>query len=280
MEFSRFRAATFVLEAAVCALVMLAGASSVLHAEMAAGDRAWSLRAAQVEGDRADPQNVEIAIDEYRSTLSESPQSLEARWKLLRALQYAVDFTSVSEEKQNAYVDEAVSAAQTQDEVSQNTAGTEADQARVLFWSSIAWGMRAQRVGLLTIVRQGVATRMQQDAEQSLKLDPSVDEGGALRLLSRLNATLPKVPFVSGWVDRKKVLPLAERAYQLDPEHPGNQLILALALIDRAPSRRPEAEKLLQEVADLTPRPEFYVEDLQIRQQARDSLADFKKKNR
>ena len=69
--------------------------------------------------------------------------------------------------------------------------------------------MRAQRVGLLTIVRQGVAKRMQQDAEQSLKLDPAVDQGGALRLLSRLNATLPKVPFVSGWVDRKKVLPLA-----------------------------------------------------------------------
>ena len=119
-----------------------------------------------------------------------------------------------------------------------------------------------------------------QQTRQSLKLDPSVDEGGALRLLSRLNATLPKVPFVSGWVDRKKVLPLAERAYQLAPEHPGNQLILVLALIDRAPSRRPEAEKLLQEVADLTPRSEFYVEDLQIRQQARYSLADFKKKNR
>lgn len=280
MEFSRFRAATFVLEAAVCALVMLAGASSVLHAEMAAGDRAWSLRAAQVEGDRADPKNVEIAIDEYRSTLSESPQSLEARWKLLRALQYAVDFTSVSEEKQNAYVDEAVSVAQTQDEVSQNATGTQADQARVLFWSSIAWGMRAQRVGLLTIVRQGVAKRMQQDAEQSLKLDPAVDQGGALRLLSRLNATLPKVPFVSGWVDRKKVLPLAERAYQLDPAHPGNQLILALALIDRAPDRQQEAETLLEKVADLTPRTEFYVEDLQIRQQARDSLADLKKKNR
>ncbi|MAJ58831.1 MAG: hypothetical protein CBC48_02025 [bacterium TMED88] len=280
MEFSRFRTATSALEATVCTLVMLAAAPSVLHAEMAAGDRAWSSRAAKVEGDRADPKNIEIAIDEYRSTLSESPESLEARWKLLRALQYAVDFTSVSEKKQTSYVDEAVSVAQTQDEVSQNATGTQADQARVLFWSSIAWGMRAQRVGLLTIVRQGVAKRMQQDAEQSLKLDPAVDQGGALRLLSRLNATLPKVPFVSGWVDRKKVLPLAERAYQLDPAHPGNQLILALALIDRAPDRQQEAETLLEKVADLTPRTEFYVEDLQIRQQARDSLADLKKKNR
>ena len=47
MEFSRFRAATFVLEAAVCALVMLAGASSVLHAEMAAGDTILDVKGIQ-----------------------------------------------------------------------------------------------------------------------------------------------------------------------------------------------------------------------------------------
>ena len=261
------------------AFLLLSLSPAKVCAEIAAGDRAWSLRAEKIEGDRADPRNIEEAILQYRKTLSGSPESLEARWKLLRALQYAVDFSSLSEPRQDEYVKEAIALAQTPGGDSEDESGTKPDQARVLFWSSIAWGMRAQRVGLLTIVREGVAKRMQDDAQRSLDLDPSVDQGGALRLLSRLNATLPRVPFVSGWVDRKEALPLAERAYQLDPDHPGNRLVLALVLLEREPGRRQEAISLLEQISKTPPRPAFYIEDVRIQEQARDSLADLEKKN-
>ncbi len=33
-----------------------------------------------------------------------------------------------------------------------------------------------------------------------------------------------RVPFISGWVDRTRVLAPAECGYQLDPAHPGNRL--------------------------------------------------------
>ena len=132
--------------------------------------------------------------------------------------------------------------------------------------------MRAQRVGLLTIVREGVAKQIHDDAERSLALDPTVDRGGALRLLSRLHATLPKVPFVTGWVDRSQAVPLAERAYALDAAHPGNRLILALALLEQAPGRTGDARALLESVAGAEPRQEALAEDLAIREEARERL--------
>jgi len=230
------------------------------------------LRAEVLDKRLATPTRIEEAIRQYRAALEVDSLTLEASWKLLRALHYAVDFTNLDDPAKDALVVEAVELASASTEGLEAGGGTDGDRARLLFWSAIAWGTRAQRVGLLTIVREGVAGRMHDQAEQSLALDPSVDRGGALRLLSRLHATLPRVPFVSGWVDRDKALPLAERGYALDPAHPGNRLILALALLDRAPDRRSEARELLTSVANAEVRSDFVVEDLAIREQARDQL--------
>ena len=71
----------------------------------------------------------------------------------------------------------------------------------------------------------------------------------------------------------KTLLP-AERAYALDAAHPGNRTILALALLDRAPERSDEARELLEDVASLTPRPDYRAEDLRIRAQVREKLAE------
>lgn len=248
--------------------------SGASHAQIEEGDRAWDLRSELLDEQLATPERIEEAIDHYRVALEADPASLEASWKLLRALHYAIDFTTLEERAKTARLDDAVELASASTEGLESGGGTDADRARLYFWSAIAWGARAQRVGLLTIVRERVAGRMHDYAERSLTLDPSVDQGGALRLLSRLHATLPRVPFVSGWVDRKKALPLAERAHALDATHPGNRLILALALLERAPERRAEANALLESVARAEPRPEYLVEDLAIREQAQQQIED------
>jgi len=257
----------------MCALV--ASAASAGHADIAAGDRAWSTRAVRLDEVRAEPARIQQAIEHYRAAVEAQPDSLEARWKLLRALHYAVDFTTLGDEAKDTLVEEAVDLVRASDAMMQDGDSAEdADRARLLFWSAIAWGSRAQRVGLLTVVREGAAKRMYENARRSFELDPSVDRGGALRLLSRLHATLPRVPFVSGWVDRDRALPLAERGYALDPDHPGNRLVLALTLLERAPDRTAEARRLLEALASGTPRPDFVAEDLRIREQARERLAE------
>ncbi len=243
---------------------------------LARGDAAWSARASRLDesGLLADPDRIEEAIEHYARAVSGAPDSLEARWKLLRALHYAIDFAARSEAEREASAATAIEVAKASVDRLDEVEGASFDRARVYFWSSIAWGTRASRVGLLTIVREGVARRMHDYAERSLALDETVDQGGALRLLARLHATLPRVPFVSGWVDRDQAMPYAERAVALDPSHPGSRLVLALTRLDLHPEREAESRADLARVADMTPREDFLVEDLAIREQARERLAE------
>lgn len=241
---------------------------------IAKGDRAWASRAETVDGRLADPERSEAAVRHYRAALDADPASLEARWKLLRALHYVVEFTDASEDRTQSAMQSATDLARDSVERLDEDRGADADRARVSFWSAIAWGARAQRVGLLTIVREGVATRMRDLAERSLDVDPGVDQGGALRLLSRLHGDLPRVPFVSGWVDRERALPLAERAYEQYPDHVGNPLVLALALLAEGDEHRDRARALLERARDAPIDPGMRVEQLAIREQAREALAD------
>ncbi|MFT4572505.1 MAG: hypothetical protein ACI8TX_003685 [Hyphomicrobiaceae bacterium] len=229
---------------------------------LAAGDALWAKRAEALSGKLAAPEAIESAIESYQTTQSDSPNELETRWKLLRALHYSVDFADRDDDAKEANVDQAVALAHDSMELLERGTGDDHNRARVYFWSGIAWGIKASRVGLLTIVRDGLATKMHDTAQKTAELDPSVDQGGALRLLSRLHATIPRVPFISGWVDRGKSLGFAERALALDPSHPGTELIMALALLEREPNRKAEARTFLERVASLTPRDDHRVEDL------------------
>jgi hypothetical protein len=122
-------------------------------------------------------------------------------------------------------------------------------------------------------VRQGVANRVHRYTLITIALEPEYHEGGGFRLLGWLHAQLPRVPFVSGWVDRNESIRLLERAYAMAPESPGNRFLLALALLDLAPERRGEAIDLLKQVEGLSPRSSMHIEDLAVRRQARDRLA-------
>ena len=274
---------------------MVAIASLGAHADdVSRGDSAWASRA---EGEREGrPQSAPIlaAVSCYESALAASPGSLEARWKLLRALHFAGDFVAQEAQERRAIFDRAREVSDEGLDLLADRVGSEArleemepeairarleakdvspsDVARLYFWSAINWGAWSRDVGLLKAVRQGVANRLYRYTRITIALEPGYDEGGAFRLLGRLHAGLPRVPFVSGWVDRDQALPLIERAYALAPANPGNRLLLALTLLDLAPERRGEAIELLEQVGRLTPRPSMRIEDLAMRKEARERL--------
>jgi tetratricopeptide (TPR) repeat protein len=259
------------------------------------GDSAWASRA---EGEREGrPRSGPIldALSLYETALAASPGSLEARWKLLRALHFAGEFTAKEAQERRGIFDRARVVSEEGLDLLADRIGfgvrleemepeairvrleakdiVPSDVARLYFWSAISWGAWSQDVGLLEAVRRGVANRLYRYTEITIALEPDYDEGGALRLLGRLHAELPRVPFVSGWVDRDQALPLIERAYTLAPANPGNRLLLALTLLDLAPERRAEARGLLDQVGQLTPRPSMRIEDLAMRREARDRLS-------
>ena len=121
-------------------------------------------------------------------------------------------------------------------------------------------------------MRAGVAGRVHQATLRSIALDPDVEQGGAIRLLSRLHSELPRVPLLSGWVDHTQAVPLAERALSEYPQHPGNTYLLGLAILSNAPSRFEEGLELIEQTASLEPRSDHVVEDLAIQIDARERL--------
>lgn len=277
-------------------LAALVGLGSLAaHAdEVARGDSAWARRAEGERDGRPLPGPIREAMRSYESALTSRPESLEARWKLLRSLHFAGDFAFEDLEERRRIFDRAkdvsgqglalladqVGSGLRLDEMDPEQIGSRleatgippSDVARLYFWSAINWGAWSRDAGLLSAVGRGVANRIHRYTSITIALEPEYDEGGAFRLLGRLHAELPRVPFVSGWVDRNESIPLLERAYAMAPDNPGNRLLLALTLLDLAPERRSEALDLLKQVEGLTPRTSMRIEDLAMRMEARDRL--------
>jgi len=275
---------------------LFAFCSVAAHADgIARGDSAWAHRAAGEREGRPLPGPIREAVRSYEDALSARPESLEARWKLLRALHFGGDFAARGEEESSRIFDRAREVSEEGLDLLANRVGSrvrlgemdpgeiqnrlaaadvsQRDVARLYFWSAINWGAWSRNFGLLRSVRQGVANRIHRYALITVALEPEYDEGGAFRLLGRLHASLPRVPFVSGWVDRQQSIPLLERAFAIAPANPGNRLLLALTLLDLAPERSSEALELLKQVEMLTPRTSMRIEDLAMRREARERLS-------
>jgi len=239
---------------------------------LALGDAAWERRA---EGDdhdgKAAPGSIGEAIRAYESAVAAAPRALLPRWKLVRALYFSADFASASVDEERAQLDRATAAADAARPLLGSASARDAAAAH--FWSAIAWGAWSQRHGLLAAVREGVMNRVHDDALAVVELEPTFEEGGAYRLLARLHASLPRIPLLSGWVDRAQALPAIERALAIAPRHLGNRLLFALTLLDVAPERREEALSVLESLAMAEPRPEQRVEEFSIRRTARERLA-------
>ena len=123
------------------------------------GDEAWARRAENVDGQLAHPAQIEVAIVAYRQVVATEPSHPEGRWKLLRALHYAIDFTSLSEERKHSFTVEAIALARSAEAILDSVEHSDSDRARLYFWSAVAFGVRARNVGPLTIVREGSAGR-------------------------------------------------------------------------------------------------------------------------
>jgi len=222
------------------------------------------------------------------------PDRLDLRWRLLRALYYEADFGSRDEAEKAARYAAGRDVAEAgrlrlmaqygdvPDELGTGAAAAWVDRTglepsdvgRFYFWSSIHWGGWSQSAGLLRAVREGAAERLRSYTQVALELDPRYERGGPHRLMSRLHGTLPRVPFLSGWVDRDIALLEAERALAVAPADPRNLYLLAITLLEHAPDRSEEAQTILAEVSGIEPRQGLEHEDLAVREASRERLAE------
>jgi len=259
---------------------------------IAAGDAAWARRADGHQGARAIPKPVDEAIAAYERAVKEQPERLEGTWKLLRALHFKGDFTTNSNDaKQKAFARGKEVAEAGIDRLAKRTAGSRqkldamspaqaakavagVPEAKPLFlWAAVHWGLWGDVFGRLAAARQGVGDRVKTYSEILIALDERYEDAGGHRILGRLHTLAPKVPFVTGWVDRGKAVSELRRAVELGPDNLDNHVFLAEALFEYQPGKAAEAREILRRVLARQPIPELAVEQARSLADARALLA-------
>jgi tetratricopeptide (TPR) repeat protein len=258
---------------------------------VAVGDAAWARRADGHQGERAAAGPIGEAVAAYERAVKAKPDRLEAYWKLLRALHYKGDYVvpiEAREERQKVFGHgrEVFEAALGQigrrtgkkmDDLSpQQVAAlvkTIPDASPVYLWGAIHWGLWGDSYGRLAAARQGVGDKVRRNGEIALAIDERYDRAAAHRLLGRLHTLAPKVPFITGWVDRDEAVSHLRRAVALAPEDLFNQVYLADALLQHFPGKAAEAKEILRRVLQRKPDPERVVEDERALADARRLLA-------
>jgi tetratricopeptide (TPR) repeat protein len=257
---------------------------------LARGDAAWERRAQGHRGGRALSGPVDQAIAAYGEALAARPADLTARSRLLRALYFRGDLVATDRDARRRAFERGRDVAEAGiDRLAARAGGrarldemTPAAAARALagvpqaadihLWAAVHWGLWGDAFGRLAAARQGVADKVRRYSEVTAALDERFEAAGGHRILGRLHAEAPRVPFVTGWVDREQAVSHLRRAVALAPDEPYNQLFLAEALLAHFPARKAEALAILRRVVAAPPPADRIVEVEKARADARELL--------
>jgi 3-oxo-5-alpha-steroid 4-dehydrogenase 1 len=260
-----------------------AGAAEAVAAR-AEGDALFARRAEGARGAVADPAVVDQAIAAYRRAVAEAPTDLEALGGLLHALHFRAAYCGASREVKKPIFDEGRRLGQAAvDRLERQVGGRTGPErvaalravpgaASVFYWTAAHWGEWSLLTSKLSAAKAGVAGKVRDLAQTVAEVDPLLDEGGGFRVLGRLHDQAPSIPFITGWVSKRKALDYLRRAYSIGPENPVTRLFLAEAILDHEPAKKEEALALLRSCADTPPRPQHAVEDAQYADLARATL--------
>jgi tetratricopeptide (TPR) repeat protein len=258
---------------------------------MSRGDDAYARRAEGHVGAIAQPEPIAEAIAAYQQLLDQDPANLAARWKLLKSLYFRGEYVLQDPDERLALYKEARDVADEgrrqlargaglgDDPDSMKTAAlVEAladnpDAAPIYFWSAVHWGLWGRYRGKMAAAREGVAKRIRDYSEVVIELDEGLEDAGGHRVLGRLHSEAPKLPFFTGWIDRKQAVSELRRAIELAPKGLLSYLYLAEALLEHFPQQKPEAIEILNDLVERQPDPAWVVEDTQILEDARGLLA-------
>ncbi|HVT59394.1 MAG TPA: hypothetical protein VHR45_13460 [Thermoanaerobaculia bacterium] len=268
-----------------------AGPAAARQDAIAQGDAAWARRAEGHQANHAAAGPIDEAIGAYQRSVKEQPDRLEGQWKLLRALHYKGMFVARSREDKQAVFGQGRDLAEAAlDRLSRKVGGRDKldklspqEVARAFagvpeavalhLWAGIHWGLWGDVFGRLAAARQGVGERIRRDCEVTIAIDERYESAGGHRLLGRLHTLAPKIPLITGWVDRGKAVAELRRAVALFPDYPLNAVFLADALLQYQSDKAAEARDLLRRIVARPPAPEQVVEDEDAIAQARLLLA-------
>lgn len=263
----------------LAAAVVLIDAETAIAAApspvLAAADAAWMRRAEGRAGPRASSRPISEAVSGYENAAA-FPDSIEARWKLARALFFEGKFTGLSREAQRASFEKARDVGEEAVALFERRGGSlgdDPDAAPTYFWAAVAWGEWAQLVPKVKAAKTGAATKIRDYATKVIAIDPKFEEGGGYRILGRLHDRAPRIPLLTGWVSRAEGLRNLRLAVEVAPRNFVNRHFLAEALAAGDRAARAEAIRIEQDIVGDAPSPAHLVEDVAVQEEARKHLA-------
>lgn len=251
-------------------LLLLAAAVHAEDAE-ARGDRLWARRAEGFAAtQRVDRSIADGAVSAYEQALAAHPESLPLRFKLVEALYFAGHFADRDPEVGRRRFERAV---EVSEEACSRAGGAGPEAVEAHFWAAISWGIWGMSHSTLAAAARDVAGKIRDHASRVAALDPGYRDAAGWRILGRLHSQVPRVPLVTGWVDREEGIALLRKANAASDRDPRNPLFLALALLAEHPRERAEALALLRAVAARAPRADYLIEETEMIDEARKALA-------
>lgn len=258
---------------------------------IAAGDAAYAKRGEGHQGAKAQAGPINEAIADFERAVKEQPDRLEGTWKLLRALHFKGEFVArTNDEKQKIFAHGKEVAEAGINRLAKRAGGrakldamTPAQAAKSLagvpeapplyLWSAVHWGLWGDVFGHLAAARQGVGDKVRTYSEILNALDERYEDAAGHRVLGRLHTLAPKVPFVTGWVDRDKAVSELRRAVALGPDNLDNHLFLAEALFEHFPAKAAEAREICRKLLSRQPVADLVVEQESTQAKAKELLA-------
>ena len=279
------------LPTALAFLLVLPSSLAAQSDPVAVGDAAWVRRAEGHQGGKAASGPIDEAIAAYERAAKEQPDRLEASWKLARALHFKGEFATDSREGKQKVFDRGRAVVEAAlDRLAKRAGGrkkldgmTPAQAAKALsgapeaaplyLWGAVHWGLWGDVFGRMAAARQGVGDKVRTYSETLIALDERYEDAAGHRILGRLHTLAPKIPLVTGWVDRGKAVSELRRAVALGPDNLDNHLFLAEALFEFQPDKAGEAREILRRLLVRQPAPALAVEQSKTLANARALLA-------
>lgn len=263
-------------------------------ADRALGDAAWARRAEGHDGPAAAPGPVGEAIAAYERAVAAAPDDAPTRVKLLRAIYFLGEYATADRgakaevftrgrEVAEAGIDRLASGfdgdprPRWDDEAAHRALAAHLagrpQAVGIYLWAANHWALWGRNRGPLAAARQGAAGRIRDYAHVVIALDPTYDQAGGWRVLGRLHHEAPRVPLVTGWIDRREGLRALSRAVELAPDDLLGRLYWIESVLEHDETRRDEAIASLRRLAGREPAPEALIEELAILVDARELLA-------
>lgn len=263
---------------AMLLLLVSTSVAATVNDAIARGDEAYERRSEGRQGLWAAAGPISVAIAAFEEALAADPSNLSARTKLLRALFFEGDYVLRARDAKLAAFEHGQKLGE--DGITQLLGGTEFERrggkdfdrlvehlskqpeaAGIYYWTAVHWGVWGRHRGKIAAARQGVAGKIRDYALIVNAVDPGYEGGSGHRMLGQLHAEAPKIPFVTGWIDRKLAVSELETARKYSNDSL-TSLYFVQALLDYEPSRRNEALTLLRQVAAREGAPYDFVEEV------------------